>query len=88
MQNSTAVKFAPVHTDEKKIDLSLMGGEAVIQLSTWQGDDLGWCGQKTMRLDAAMIDELHRVLTAAKRKMHRDGEVPSSGTVLEFPNFA
>lgn len=87
MQNSTAAKFAPVYTEDKKVEVSLSGDEAVIRLSTWQGDELGWCGQKTMCLDAAMIGELHRVLTAAKMKMHRDNEISSAGNVLEFPKF-
>lgn len=88
MQNNKAAKFAPVFTDDKKIEVSLSGDDAVIRLSTWQGEDLGWCGQKTMCLDAAMIDELHRVLTAAKMKLHRDKDVPSAGNILEFPKFA
>jgi hypothetical protein len=88
MQNNTAAKFAPVFTEDKKIDVSLSGDEAVIRLSTWQGDELGWCGQKTLCLDTEMIDELHRVLTAAKMKLHRENDIPAAGNILEFPKFA
>jgi len=88
MNNNAAVKFAPVFTEDKKVDVSLVDGEAVIKLSTWQGDDLGWCGQKTMSLDTAMIDELHRVLTAAKMKLHRESETSQPANIIEFPKFA
>lgn len=87
MNSNTAVKFAPVFTEDKKIEVSLTEGEAVIRLSTWQGDDLGWCGQKTMSLDTAMIDELHRVLTAAKMKLHRENEISQPANILDFPKF-
>ena len=89
MQSSTAYKFAPIVTDEKKIDVSLRGGEAEVRLSTWV-EDLGWCGQKTMAFDAAMLDELHRVIAAARVRLKElDAEyatVPASGKVLAFPS--
>lgn len=91
MQNSTAFKFAPVFSEEKRIDLSLQGSEATVQLSTWT-EGLGWCAQKTMSLDAEMLDELHRVITAAKLKFRRDaidgGEDILPAKILEFPKFA
>ncbi len=88
MNSNAAVKFAPVFTEDQKVEVSLHDGEAVIRLSTWQGDDLGWCGQKTMALDTAMIDELHRVLTAAKMKLHRESEIGQPTNIIEFPKFA
>ncbi len=88
MNSNKAVKFAPVFTEDKRVDISIVDGEAVIKLSTWQGDDLGWCGQKTMSLDTAMIDELHRVLTAAKMKLHRESEISGETNIIEFPKFA
>ncbi|MGQ0542872.1 MAG: hypothetical protein ACT4O9_13620 [Blastocatellia bacterium] len=91
MQNSTAFKFAPVYSDEKRVDLSLRNAEAILQLSTWT-DDLGWCPQKTISLDTEMLDELHRVITAAKLKLRRDaiddGEGIIPAKILEFPKFA
>lgn len=90
MQNITAFKFAPVFSEEKKVDVSLQDGETVIKLSTWT-DDLGWCAQKTMALDAAMLDELHRVITAARLKIKREkddsGEEIIPSKVLKFPNM-
>lgn len=66
-----------------------MDDQAVIRLSTWT-DDLGWCGQKTMSLDADMLDDLHRVITAARLKLNREkaentGDIKNS-TILQFPS--
>lgn len=85
MQNNTAYKFAPVESKEKKVEVSLEGEKAVIKLSTWV-EGLGWCGQKTMSLDAAMLDELHGLIGAAKAELERDAEDDAilSAAILEF----
>ena len=90
MQGNTAFKFAPIFSEEKKVDVSLQDDQTVIRLSTWT-DDLGWCAQKTMSLDAEMLDELHRLITAArlkiKRKRFDDNEEIVPSKILEFPKF-
>ena len=91
MQSNTAIKFLPIFSDEKKVEVSLQDDQAVIRLSTWT-EDLGWCGQKTLSLDAEMLDDLHRVITAARLKLNRQrAESPdeaSNSTVLQFPRFS
>lgn len=99
MQSNTAVKFTPIFSDEKKVEVSLHNDQAVIKLSTWT-EDLGWCGQKTLSLDAAMLDDLHNVITAARIKLNRqknenraneetgDGLEYDSAKILLFPNFS
>ena len=91
MQSNTAVNFLPIFSDEKKVEVSLQEDQAVIKLSTWS-EDLGWLGQKTMSLDAAMLDDLHRVITAARLKLNKqkaeDQTEVSSAKVLQFPNFS
>jgi len=95
MQSNTAVKFSPIYTDEKKVEVSLQNDQAVIKLSTWT-EDLGWCGQKTLSLDAEMLDDLQRVISAARiklkrQKMERDlenSEENKSLKILQFPRFA
>jgi hypothetical protein len=99
MQSNTAVKFTPIFSDEKKVEVSLNDDQAVIKLSTWT-EDLGWCGQKTLSLDAAMLDDLHRVISAARIKLNRqksesrkdkiteDAPENASAKVLRFPNFS
>ncbi len=93
MQASLAVNFLPIFSDEKKVEVSLQDDQAIIRLSTWT-EDLGWCGQKTMSLDAAMLDELHRVIAAARIRLSRaqnenQEETPNNAArVLEFPRVS
>lgn len=90
MQNNAALRFAPVFSDEKRVDLSLNGDQTEIKLSSWV-EDLGWCTQKTISLDSTMLDELHRVITAARLKLQREkiesGDEIVPAKVLEFPKF-
>jgi hypothetical protein len=87
MFSNTATKLLPVVTEEKKIDVSIEGGEAVLKLSTWT-ENLGWTCQKTMRLEAEMLDDLHRAISAARYRLNSQkaetGETVKSN-VLEFP---
>jgi hypothetical protein len=89
MQTSSAVKFLPIVRDEKKVEVTLQEDQAVIRLSTW-AEDLGWCGQKTMSLDAEMLDDLHRVISAARIRLNRqkteNQEAPAR--VIEFPGVS
>jgi hypothetical protein len=91
MQSNTAVKFLPVISDEKKVEVALEGDQAVIRLSTWT-EDLGWLGQKTMSLDASMLDELHRVISAARIRLNRQKSEEEAefqpAKVLAFPQFS
>ncbi len=90
MQSNTAVKFLPIYTDEKKVEVSLEEDQAVIQLSTWV-EDLGWCAQKTMSLDAEMLDDLHRVIASARYRLNTkndETEIQDSTNVLTFPNLS
>ncbi len=91
MQSNTAVKFLPIYTDEKKVEVSLEDNKAVIKLSTWV-EDLGWCAQKTMSLDAEMLDDLHRVIASARYRLNKQNaeetENPNQSKVLAFPNFS
>ena len=90
MQSNTAVKFLPIYNDEKKVEVSLEQDQAVIKLSTWV-EDLGWCAQKTMSLDAEMLDDMHRVIASARYRLNNkntESENQESGKVLAFPNFS
>lgn len=91
MQSNTAIKFLPIFSDEKKVEVSLADDQAVIRLSTWT-DDLGWCGQKTLSIDADMLDDLHRVITAARLKLNRqkaeNQDEISDAIVLQFPSIS
>jgi len=94
MQSNSAVKFSPIITDEKKVEVSLQDNQAVIKLSTWT-EDLGWCGQKTLSLDAEMLNELQGVISAARIKLKQQNvervlessEENESARILQFPKF-
>ncbi len=91
MQSNLATKFLPIVSDEKKIEVSLTDTQAVIKLSTWT-EDLGWCGQKTLTVDADMLDDLHRVIASARYKLNNKKseteETFQTKKVLEFPKFS
>ncbi len=91
MQANSAIKFLPIVSDEKKLEVSLADNQAIIKLSTWT-EDLGWCCQKTLALDAEMLDDLHRVIASARYKFNGQkpqiDEKENSGNVLAFPNFS
>jgi hypothetical protein len=88
MQSNTATKFLPVTGEEKKIDVSIENGEAVLRLSTWT-EGLGWNCQKTLRVEAGMLDDLHRALMAARYRLNsqkaENGEPTEKNNVIEFP---
>ncbi len=91
MQSNVAAQFLPIVSDEKKLEVSLNGTQAEIKLSTWT-DNLGWCCQKTLSLDTEMLDELHRVLAAARYKLNSQktemDEKQKSSNILQFPAFS
>lgn len=91
MQTNLATKFSPIVSDEKKLEVSLENDQAIIKLSTWT-EDLGWCGQKTLTIDAEMLDELHRVIASARCKINnkkaKSEENFQPSKILEFPKAA
>lgn len=87
MQANTATKFLPIVSDEKKIDISLSGDDAIIKLSTWT-EDLGWTCQKTLEVDAGMLDEFHHIITAARYKLNKQksaNKKAKSSNIIDFP---
>lgn len=91
MSSNLATKLLPIISDEKKLEVSLDDNQAIIKLSTWT-EDLGWCCQKTLSVDADMLDDLHRVIASARYKLKsRNSETSKtneSTNVLRFPNFS
>lgn len=91
MSSNLAARFSPIVTDEKKIDISLQDNQAIIKLSTW-AEGLGWICQKTLSLEAEMLDDLYRVIAAARYKIkNRETAVedlPKNAKVIEFPVFS
>jgi predicted DCC family thiol-disulfide oxidoreductase YuxK len=90
MQTNIAAKFLPIVSDEKKVEVSLTEDQAIIKLSTWT-EDLGWLCQKTLSIDAEMLDDLHRVIASARYRLNKQkyvsGDMTKDTKVLEFPSF-
>ncbi len=91
---SAAVQILDSPRDDERVEL-LMEEESgahhvVLKYSTWV-EGLGWCGQKTIRLDSSHLDDLHRALTVARHRINRKraaaGEVSEPARVIQLPTL-
>ncbi|HKS30658.1 MAG TPA: hypothetical protein VJS44_22720 [Pyrinomonadaceae bacterium] len=81
--------------DDERVEVLLEecnGSERVVlKYSTWV-EGLGWCGQKTINLDGAHLDDLHRALTVARHRINRKraeaGQTTEPATVIQLPTLA
>lgn len=90
MHQNNAVKFLPSIVEDKKLEVSVEENEAILKYSTWT-ENLGWSCQKTMRVDAAMLDDLHRAISAARYKLNQrktDADDFPAGNIIPFPTVA
>ena len=82
-------------SDDRKVEVSIEtgvdGDEVVLRYLTWT-DGLGWCGQKTIRLDGDNLDDLHRALTLARHRLNRHraeaGRTREPAKVIQLPTLA
>lgn len=62
-----------------------------LRLSTWT-EGLGWCCQKTIRLDGEQLDDLHHAISVARHRLNRqrveDGQFRPSAQVIQLPTVA
>ena len=68
------------------------GGEGLaLRYLTWT-EGLGWCCQKTIRVGAEQLDELHRAVTVARHRYRRqraeDGEPVAPAQVIQLPSLS
>lgn len=81
--------------EERKIEILIEpqsgGDQVMLRYSTWT-DGLGWCSQKTIRLDPEHLDDLHRALTVARHRVNRrradSGEVKEPAKVIQLPSLS
>ena len=81
--------------ERQKVEVSFEqreGGECVaLKYLTWT-DGLGWCCQKTIRVEEEQLDELQRALTVARHRLRRQraeaGEAPAPAQVIQFPSLS
>ncbi|MGH9941003.1 MAG: hypothetical protein ACRD9R_01430 [Pyrinomonadaceae bacterium] len=93
-QVSSDLSLQPIRADQKiEVLLEQQDGEFVFALcySTWT-DGLGWCRQKTLRLQVDQLEDLQRALTVARHRVIRQradaGEQVSTAQVIKFPSLA
>jgi len=70
-------------TKNKKVEVSIDGENAVIRMCTY-ADGVGWFVQKTITLDADMLDALSDQFAEARGKIRREGDDILSADILEF----
>ncbi len=90
MQTNTAAQFLPTIHDDKKLEVSIEADEVILKLSTWT-ENLGWLCQKTMRVEAGMIDDLHRIISAARYKLNQRNYEEKANLpvkIIAFPKAA
>ncbi len=81
--------------DDERVEVLLEEDEGaervVLRYSTWV-EGLGWCGQKTIRLESAHLDDLHRALTVARHRINRKraeaGQPAQPAIVIQLPTIA
>jgi hypothetical protein len=95
VQNATVQTLHSPSSEDRRIEVSIESGaqgeQVVLRYLTWT-DGLGWCGQKTIRLDGEHLDELHRALTVARHRINRQraeaGQVSEIAKVIQLPTVA
>jgi hypothetical protein len=92
---SAAIQILQSPVDDQRIEVYLEQHEGaqrvMLRCSTWT-EGLGWCSQKTIRLDSEQLDDLHRALTVARHRINLQrverGQVIESAQVIQFPTLA
>ena len=93
--NKATVQLPQSPCEDRKIEVSIESGnedqEVVLRYSTWT-DGLGWCSQKTIRLESDQLDDLHRALTVARHRINRHraeaGQAPEAAKIIQLPTLA
>lgn len=92
---ASAARTLDAAREDKKVEVAYEqheGAEVVaLRYMTWT-DGLGWCCQKTIRVEEAQLDELHRALTVARHRARRraadSGATQTPAQVIQFPSLA
>jgi hypothetical protein len=93
--HSATIQTTQSPCEDRKIEVSIEpgieGDNVVLRYSTWT-DGLGWCSQKTIRVDSEQLDDLHRALTVARHRINRHraeaGQAPESAKIIQLPTLA
>lgn len=77
---------------EQRVEVVIEDADRVaLRYLTWT-DGLGWCCQKTLRVDAEQLEDLHRSLTVARHRLNRmraeEGLTSEPAQVIQLPTLA
>ncbi|HYE64267.1 MAG TPA: hypothetical protein VD966_01715 [Pyrinomonadaceae bacterium] len=94
-RSNTTVQILQSPAFDQRIEVSIESSEGVehvvLRHATWT-EGLGWCCQKTIRLDGEHLDDLHRALTVARHRLNRRrveaGQLTGTGQVIQLPTLA
>ncbi len=93
--NNAILQVLQTPNSDQRLEVAIEQHEGTEQIvlrhATWT-DGLGWCGQKTIRLDAEHLDDLHRALTVARHRRNRRaadaGRAHKPAQVIQLPTLA
>lgn len=90
--NRAAVHVLPSSREDQQVEIILEDGAGVIlRQSTWT-EGLGWCTQKTIRLDGEQLDDLHHAISVARQRLNRqraaNGQYQAPAQVIQLPTIA
>ena len=94
--SNTAIGSSPASAGrQQKVEVTFEqhadGGGVALKYLTWT-EGLGWCCQKTIRVEGEQLDELHRAITVARHRFHRQradaGEAQTPAQVIQFPSLS
>ncbi len=91
--NRAAAHVLASGREDQQVEVILEDGTGCValRLSTWT-DGLGWCTQKTIRLDGEQLDDLHHAISVARHRLNRrrveDGQFKPAGQVIQLPSVA
>ena len=91
----TTPHVLPSGSEDQQVEVVIEEREGrqcvALRLSTWT-EGLGWCTQKTIRLDGEQLDDLHHAISVARHRLNRqrveDGQFRPSAQVIQLPTVA
>jgi hypothetical protein len=92
---SATIQILESPSEDRRVEVYMETQEGaervVLRYSTWT-EGLGWCGQKTIQLDAEQLDDLHRALTVARHRLNlrraERGQTTEPAQVIQLPTLA
>lgn len=90
--NNAPEQVAGSAREEQRVEVvfesSADAERVALKYSTWV-EGLGWCVQKTIRVDGDQLDELQRALTVARHRIRRrraeSGQAARPAQVIQLP---